>query len=324
MKEFNPILNDLPISYALEHKEYFVNTARSKAWGGNVFFFPSTYSLEQIGCSLYGYYYGEPFVNDTNALWNSKDKYGNTPHYNNCVGCMGAFYHMRTGIILEALIGDAINVYKKYKGRKDGGNFNGQYIGDTIKAGDMLVLADLDKNGQPTLNGAGHILSLETTDCNVMEGAYSRNKVYKDKACITYKLNKSDMHTGKIITLRPQSPYKMAVYGIIHTGDVFDDIEMPTPVDKDNSKNQLYISDIVLNVRTGASTSSAKVGTLNKPNAYFDVLDVSKQSDYTWYKLTNELWVAGVEETTYYPKQVQEDNMKKINSLAKEIVELSK
>lgn len=325
-----PILNDLPFSYMLEHKEYFVNEARSKAWGGDVFFFPPNLPYGAFGCAIAGYFYGKPYVSDTSPYWNKYDENNCQPHYLNCTGTQGAFYYMRSGIILKALLGSAIGTYDRYEGRKDGGNFNGQYIGDTIQDGDMIIFAELGENGNPTKEGDGHIVGQELDEGNtlhIMEGAYSKNKVYKDKACITYTLKKSDMITGKIITIRPQAPYKMAVYGVIHTGDVYDKEELPTPTEKDTTKNQLYVDDISLNVRIEPSTNSNKIGAIGK--GYYDVLDFEKKSDYVWYKLKENQWVAGVKETKYFEKETKPSkdlskNLKEINKLAKEIVELSK
>lgn len=223
---------------------------------------------------------------------------------------------MVSGIILKEVIGDAFKTYDKYKGRKDGGNFNGQYIGDTIQKGDMLIFAE--SISKP---GSGHIVFVETDELNVSEGGYSRNKAYKDKACVTYKLDRSIMYTGRSISLRPQSPYSEILYGVIHTGDVFDKEEVIIkPVEKDTTKNQLYVGDISLNLRDEATTSSKIMGTIGK--GYYDVLDFVSKSDYIWYHLGPDAWAAGVKETKYYPKQ-EETNLQKINKLAKEIVNLS-
>lgn len=322
---FTPILNDLPFSYMLEHKEYFVNTARSKAWGGDVFFFPANLKYDGYGCAIAGYFYGKPYVSDTDPLWNKTDETGHQPHYLNCTGTCGAFYHMRSGIILKALQGSAIGTYDRYDGRKHGGNLNGQYIGDTIQNGDMIIFAEIDKYGNPTKSGDGHIVSQELVDGNtlhILEGAYSRNKVYKDKACLTYTLNKTDMITGKIITVRPQAPYKLAVYGVIHTGDVFDKWEAPQPAEKDNNKDQIFFSGTTLNVRDEASTSSKLMGTIGV--GYYNVLSLEKKKDYTWYHLGNDSWVAGVKEINYYPKdsKSEDSKLKKAKSLAQEIINL--
>lgn len=327
---FTPILNDLPFSYMLEHREFFVNIARSKAWGGDVLFFPPNLPFGDYGCAIAGYFYGKPYVSDTSPYWNKYDENKNQPHYLNCTGTIAAFYLMRSGIILKAILGSAIGTFARYEGRKDGGNFNGQYIGDTIQDGDMIIFAELDEDGKPTTSGDGHIVGQELVEGNtlhILEGAYSRNKVYKDKACITYTLNKSDMITGKIITVRPQAPYKLAVYGVIHTGDVFDDYIPPKPTTRDTSKNQLYVDDISLNVRDEATTSSRIMATIGK--GYYDVLDFVKKSDYTWYHLGADSWVAGVKETKYFEKDTEPSKdvskkLKEINKLAKEIVELSK
>lgn len=301
--KFEPILNDLPLSWVEQYPQVFRNKAREEKWGSPVYFFPPTNKFNESGTSLYGYFYGRPYVSDEDPYWSKTDKYGNMPHYNNCVAWCGALYYLRTGIILKCVIGDAFKTYDKYDGRKDGGNFNNQYIGDTIQAGDMLVFADVGKDGKPNTKGAGHIVSVETKELNICEGGYSRKKVYRNKACITYQLKKEDMYTGKVITLRPQSPYKEILYGVIHTGDVFTDWEMPQEAQKDTSKNQLYVGDIVLNIRDEATTNSRIMGKFNKPKAYYDVLGIVEKEDYTWYHLGEDSWCAGTDGTKYYPSK---------------------
>ena len=212
--KFEPILNDLPISFAQERPEYFRNKAREERWGTPVFFFPSTNKFDELGCGGYYYQYG----------YNATAKKG---YLSNCTYVQGCFYHLRSGIILREVLGSAFGTYDRYKGRKTGGNFNGQYLGDAIQPGDMLIFADIE-NGKPSTTADGHIVSVETNDDDVviMEGAYSMKPCYKDKACITYTIKKSDLYTGRKISLRTNTPYPFSVilYGVIHTGDVFDKI----------------------------------------------------------------------------------------------------
>lgn len=99
--------------------------------------------------------------------------------------------------------------------------------------------------------------------------------------------------------------------------------EIVKPTDRDETKNQLYVGDIVLNIRKEPTIQPNVLGLLNKPNAYFDVYEYQVREDYTWYNLGN-CWVAGVEDTQFY-KADEEDvgkKLKEINKLAKEIVEL--
>lgn len=217
--KFEPILNDLPISFAYERPQYFRNKAREDRWGTPVYFFPSTNKFDELGCGGYYYQYG----------YNANAKKG---YLSNCTYVQGCFYHMRSGIILKELLGSAFTVFGRYKGRKTGGNFEGQYLGDVIQQGDMLIFADIDKNGKPNINGDGHIVSVEdtTNDVPIMEGAYSMKPCYEGKACITYTIKKSDLYTGKKIVLRSNTPYPFSsiLYGVIHTGDVFDKEEKET------------------------------------------------------------------------------------------------
>lgn len=288
--KFEPILEDKPISFAYDRPQFFRNAEREKRWGVPVYFVPSSNKYDEVGQAYYGYVYGSK-CDDT------KGKYGN------CTAWAMGSHQMRSGQLLKECVGDAFQVYAKYKGRKDGG-VNGKYIGDTLQQGDMLIYKD---------GGAGHINVCERIQdgkVTLSESGYSRNSVYKGKACIVYDINLKDLIVGKTLTLRPKSPYNIEFYGIIHTGDVFDDYILPKAVERDTTKDQLYVGDIILNVRDEATTSSQLMGRLEKPNGYFNVNSVVKKDDYTWYSLGVDSWVAGVNEVTFYPKAKEKDYQK--------------
>ena len=59
------------------------------------------------------------------------------------------------------------------------------------------------------------------------------------------------------------------------------------------------VGDITLNIRSNPTTSSTKVGTCEK-NSYYNVLEKTNKSDFTWYKLGTDCWVAGVNGVTFY------------------------
>lgn len=203
---FEPILQDQPIEYLLNRKEGR-NEPREKAWNVSpVLFFPPNASVDDYGQAGPHYERGKAYnVN-----------YG---YEGNCTYWIAVRYLILTGIILTECIGKAVDVFKKYKGRKSGGNFNGEYIGNTIQEGDILVFAD-DKS----LSGDGHVIFVEKDFGDYFrnsEEAYSKKLCYRNKACIVYDLNKKDMITGRKISLRPQQPFSEILYGVIHTGDVF-------------------------------------------------------------------------------------------------------
>lgn len=108
--------------------------------------------------------------------------------------------------------------------------------------------------------------------------------------------------------------------------------DLPKPVERDKTKSQVYVGDIVLNVRQEPSTNSIALGTLNKPNGYFDVSEAILKEDYTWYKLDSG-YIAKVKNVEFYKKadtdyktlyEEAQSKLNKVNELAKEIVELSK
>lgn len=77
----------------------------------------------------------------------------------------------------------------------------------------------------------------------------------------------------------------------------------PQQVKENTKNNQVYIEDIALRVRENPSTNDRVMGLLNSPNAYFDVYEVEVNSEYTWYKLGENSWIAGVDGVLYYPFQ---------------------
>lgn len=205
--KFEPILEDLPISYAFNHRDIFINEARSKKFGGDTFFFPPNYSIDQLGCGGYYYTYGYPY----SAKKGKKS---------NCTYVAGCFHLLRSGKLETCVLGTAVGIFDRYKGRKDGGKLDNTYIGGTLQVGDWLIFAD-----NKDLSGDGHIVTIEQIKdgiIRVSEGAYSDKSIYEGKACIVYDLNLKDMYTGKKLTLRPKMPYSEILRGVCHTGDVYD------------------------------------------------------------------------------------------------------
>lgn len=76
--------------------------------------------------------------------------------------------------------------------------------------------------------------------------------------------------------------------------------ELPSPVHEDINKDQLYVPDVLLSIRTDSTTSSKRIGYCEE-NSNYNVLTSEVKSDYTWYKLGDNAWVAGIEEVVYYP-----------------------
>lgn len=78
------------------------------------------------------------------------------------------------------------------------------------------------------------------------------------------------------------------------------ELTLPEPATEDSSRDQVYVSDIALSIRSKPTTSSDRLGICAR-NSYYDVLDFEERSDYTWYKIGSDAWVAGIDELTYYP-----------------------
>lgn len=83
------------------------------------------------------------------------------------------------------------------------------------------------------------------------------------------------------------------------------------PVERNTSVDQIHIGVNCLRIRKGPTTFSDYYGYAEQ--GYYNVLKVDKGYDYTWYKLAEDMWVAGVEGVEYY---------KKTNNLEKRVAEL--
>lgn len=90
-------------------------------------------------------------------------------------------------------------------------------------------------------------------------------------------------------------------------GDATDEVEFlapikwtkPEPVEKNSKQNQVYIGNISLRIRFEASTSSEQMGLCEK-ESYYKCLEVVDKDDYTWYRIGDDAWCAGVGGVTYY------------------------
>lgn len=64
------------------------------------------------------------------------------------------------------------------------------------------------------------------------------------------------------------------------------------PVKRNNNNNQIKIIEKYLNCRVLPSLNGKKLGYVEL--GYYNVLDSKKSDGYTWYKIDNNKWVAGV------------------------------
>ena len=99
---------------------------------------------------------------------------------------------------------------------------------------------------------------------------------------------------------------------------------------KDEKKNQIYVPTENLRIRAEHSTSSEQVGWCEIGD--YDVLEISKQEDYTWYRLAENAWCAGVDGVEYAEgldadkKRIKElrELINQMSGLAAQIEELAK
>lgn len=72
------------------------------------------------------------------------------------------------------------------------------------------------------------------------------------------------------------------------------------PVEEDKSKDQIYIGTDSLRIRTKPSTSGETVGFCEM-DVFYNVYDTKKDVYYTWYKIGEDAWCAGVDGVRYHP-----------------------
>lgn len=133
-------------------------------------------------------------------------------------------------------------------------------VGSSDGAGHVAVVRDVHQNG----------------DVTVVASNYSGAKYY----VATYRRDK-DYYLGKTY----------AFQGFIYLPFIVDDfVTIPTQQNLKNDQVNVTISN--LNVRTEHSIKAHRQGYC-KPG-WYDVLEVAKQPDYTWYRITDELWIAQV------------------------------
>ena len=99
---------------------------------------------------------------------------------------------------------------------------------------------------------------------------------------------------------------------------IMSDWIQPKAVDENKEVDQIYINNNsgVIRIRKGPSTKEAVMGVcVNK--VYYNLLNKEDKSDFTWYKIGEESWVAGIEEVEYRkaiewyePVPVEEDATK--------------
>lgn len=126
-------------------------------------------------------------------------------------------------------------------------------------------------------------------------------------------------------------PYFSYAYRINKNQDVIHyDITPPEEtiiikgVERDENKNQLKVNATQLRARKEPSTKSDFVGFV-ETNAYYDYLETKDNEDYTWYKITDDIWIANIKLDILPKKENELEKLKKENAELKEyIAELQK
>jgi hypothetical protein len=98
-----------------------------------------------------------------------------------------------------------------------------------------------------------------------------------------------------------------------------------SPVERDDSKDQIETTDESLRIRTAPSINAEIVGHVQI--GFYNVLDTKKADGYTWYEISKDRWCADIT-TKFYPKAEEDfirqlekflnDTKAKINALEDE------
>lgn len=71
---------------------------------------------------------------------------------------------------------------------------------------------------------------------------------------------------------------------------------------RNGNKDQLRVNYDYINVRQGPGLDSPKYSGCFCPDGIYDILDTAEADGYTWYKLADNYWIAGIEEVEILPK----------------------
>ncbi len=85
-------------------------------------------------------------------------------------------------------------------------------------------------------------------------------------------------------------------------------------VKRDTNKNQIEVISQALRCRKGAGTNQTILGYIDL--GIYNYIETKVSNNYTWYKLDNNMWIAGIKEyAKVYPKEEIVDNDKTIEEL---------
>jgi surface antigen len=91
--------------------------------------------------------------------------------------------------------------------------------------------------------------------------------------------------------------------------------------EQDNSKNQIYVSTNLQNIRYEADINSLVVGCSDI--GYYNVVKTITTENYTWYQIGFNEFIAGVKNRVLFiPKTTETDYKKKYSELKKKIKEI--
>ena len=93
-----------------------------------------------------------------------------------------------------------------------------------------------------------------------------------------------------------------------------------SPIDRDESRNQIRTTDDSLRIRMSPSLSGEIVGHVSL--GFYNVLDQINNDGYTWYKIAEERWCAN--ETVEYLPGGQEDFVEEIKRWANSMIAQTK
>lgn len=84
-------------------------------------------------------------------------------------------------------------------------------------------------------------------------------------------------------------PVGYTLQGYIYPKNTYTD-SIGTPVDPDDSRDQIEVCITNLNVRTFASINADRLGYVTK--GLYNIYGTAKAGDYTWYNIGSEMWIA--------------------------------
>lgn len=114
-------------------------------------------------------------------------------------------------------------------------------------------------------------------------------RIYSDGTLLISQSNYSGTRFYTKVVNPKTWPVGYTLQGYIYPKNDYTDTAT-TPVEPDNTRDQIEVKIANLNVRTFASINADRLGYAEK--GYYNIYGTAKAGDYTWYNIFPNMWIA--------------------------------